>query len=237
MRTAELKDALHRNCAPNILVLPTSPVCRRHRTPPLMPFGRHRRCTVADPPVTAAVAGHRGASVRGGAGTSGCRDVRMTSLHPLGPMPRDAPRCPGRGRPSRRPPQPVPATCQELHARAAARVQLPQCDRLPSACASTACGTLALLARLPPHPAWQAEAIARKNELSFIDLLRPFSQVDTSSVAINTTREQVTQLPGQRRTRACTLRACTDAPCIAFRCHAIVTELHRSIMHVSEHRA
>ena len=38
---------------------------------------------------------------------------------------------------------------------------------------------------------WQAEAIARKNELSFIDLLRPFAQVDTSSVAINTTREQV----------------------------------------------
>jgi hypothetical protein len=36
----------------------------------------------------------------------------------------------------------------------------------------------------------QAEAIARKNELSFIDLLRPFGSVDTSSVAINTTREQ-----------------------------------------------
>ena len=37
----------------------------------------------------------------------------------------------------------------------------------------------------------QAEAIARKNDLSVIDLLRPFANVDTSNVAINTTREQV----------------------------------------------
>jgi hypothetical protein len=47
----------------------------------------------------------------------------------------------------------------------------------------------------------QAEAIARKNDLSFIDLLRPFANVDTSNVAINTTREQV---------RACAL-ACVRA--------------------------
>ena len=35
----------------------------------------------------------------------------------------------------------------------------------------------------------------RKNELSFIDLLRPFASVDTSSVAINTTREQPYRVP------------------------------------------
>jgi hypothetical protein len=44
-------------------------------------------------------------------------------------------------------------------------------------------------------PTAPAEEIARKNELSFIDLLRPFAHVDTSSVAINTTREQPYRVP------------------------------------------
>jgi hypothetical protein len=44
-------------------------------------------------------------------------------------------------------------------------------------------------------PTNAAEAITRKNGLSFIDIVRPLAMVDTSSVPINTTREQPFRIP------------------------------------------
>ena len=44
-------------------------------------------------------------------------------------------------------------------------------------------------------PTGPAETITRKSELSFVDLLRPCADVDTSGVAVNTTREQPYRVP------------------------------------------
>ncbi|KAJ1487613.1 hypothetical protein T484DRAFT_1786085 [Baffinella frigidus] len=53
----------------------------------------------------------------------------------------------------------------------------------------TMCPTVMVL------PTGPAEAITRKSELSFVDLLRPCADVDTSGVAVNTTREQPYRVP------------------------------------------
>lgn len=41
----------------------------------------------------------------------------------------------------------------------------------------------------------EAQAITRKNNLGFIDILRPLALVDTSQVSVNTTREQPYRIP------------------------------------------
>ena len=107
-RAADLKDAVHRDCAPTVLVLPTAPVCSFHPN----------------------------------AGDLHCALLRTSCV------------------------------CAAV-------------ARLPAECVRDG----------PDCRDAQAEAIVRKNELSFIDLLRPFASVDTSSVAINTTREQPYRVP------------------------------------------